>query len=83
MVSAEERPAVLILGGGPAGLATGLRIVRSGSSAVVVERGRYNEIRVGEHLPPGRGRAGAVRRLCRTSRRRPLAVCGRERLVGR
>jgi flavin-dependent dehydrogenase len=52
MVSAEERPAVLILGGGPAGLATGLRIVRSGSSAVVVERGRYNDIRVGEHLPP-------------------------------
>ena len=43
---------VLILGGGPAGLATALRIVKSGGSAVVVERGRYDEIRIGEHLPP-------------------------------
>ena len=52
MVSAEKRQAVLILGGGPAGLATALRIVKGGSSAVVVERGRYDEIRIGEHLPP-------------------------------
>ena len=52
MVSAEGRQAVLILGGGPAGLATALRIVKGGGSAVVVERGRYDEIRIGEHLPP-------------------------------
>ena len=53
MARAEARQAVLILGGGPAGLATALRIVKGGSSAVVVERGRYDEIRIGEHLPPG------------------------------
>ena len=42
----------MILGGGPAGLVTAFRIVKSGGSAVVVERGRYDEIRIGEHLPP-------------------------------
>jgi flavin-dependent dehydrogenase len=52
MGSAEGRQDVLILGGGPAGLATAFRIVKSGGSAVVVERGRYDELRIGEHLPP-------------------------------
>ncbi len=47
-----EHQAVLILGGGPAGLVTALRIVKSGGSAVVVERGHFDEIRIGEHLPP-------------------------------
>jgi flavin-dependent dehydrogenase len=52
MASSEEHPAVLILGGGPAGLTTALRIVKGGGSAAVVERGRYDESRIGEHLPP-------------------------------
>ena len=42
----------MILGGGPAGLAAGRRIVKGGGMAVVVERTRYEQIRVGEHLPP-------------------------------
>ena len=42
----------MILGGGPAGLATALRIVKGGGSAAVVERGCYNGICIGEHLPP-------------------------------
>jgi flavin-dependent dehydrogenase len=52
MGPAERRPFVLVLGGGPAGLVTAFRIVKGGGSAVVVERGRYDEIRIGEHLPP-------------------------------
>src|SRR5262245_47719838 len=48
----DRRDAILILGGGPAGLVTALRIVKGGSSAVVVERGCYDKIRIGEHLPP-------------------------------
>ena len=54
MGSAEGRQAVLILGGGPAGLVTALRVVKRGGSAVVVECGRYDGIRIGEHLPPER-----------------------------
>lgn len=52
MEPADSRQAVLILGGGPAGLVTALRIVTGGGTAVVVERSRYDEIRIGEHLPP-------------------------------
>jgi flavin-dependent dehydrogenase len=52
MEPADSRQAVLILGGGPAGLVTAFRIVTNGGTAVVVERGRYDEIRIGEHLPP-------------------------------
>ena len=52
MGSSEGRPLVLILGGGPAGLVTAFGIVKDGGSAIVVERGRYDGIRIGEHLPP-------------------------------
>lgn len=52
MGSSEERPLVLILGGGPAGLVTAFGILKGGGSAIVVERGRYDGIRIGEHLPP-------------------------------
>ena len=52
MEPADRRQDVLILGGGPAGLVTAFRIVKGGGTAVVVERGRYDEIRIGEHLPP-------------------------------
>jgi hypothetical protein len=42
----------LIQGGGPAALVTALRIIKGGGTAVVVECGRYDEIRAGEHVPP-------------------------------
>jgi len=50
--NSDRRPAVLILGGGPAGLMTAFRIVTGGATAVVVERGRHDAVRIGEHLPP-------------------------------
>jgi flavin-dependent dehydrogenase len=52
MERTDRRQDVLILGGGPAGLATAFRIVKGGGTAVVVERGRYDAIRIGEHLSP-------------------------------
>ena len=44
--------AVLIIGGGPAGLATALALSRLEIAAVVVERSAYDNRRVGEHLTP-------------------------------
>ncbi|MBR0718652.1 FAD-dependent monooxygenase [Bradyrhizobium liaoningense] len=43
---------VLIVGGGPAGLATALELARLHIAAVVVERGAYDDRRLGEHLTP-------------------------------
>jgi flavin-dependent dehydrogenase len=44
---------VVILGGGPAGCATALALVRHGMSRVlVVEAGRYEAVRIGESIPP-------------------------------
>ena len=46
--------AVLIVGGGPAGLATALELAHQHIAAMVVERSAYNDLRIGEHLtPPG------------------------------
>jgi flavin-dependent dehydrogenase len=42
----------VVLGGGPAGAATALRLVRNGYSVVLVERSDYASSRVGETLPP-------------------------------
>ena len=45
---------VLIVGGGPAGLATALELAHQHIAAMVVERSAYNDLRIGEHLtPPG------------------------------
>jgi len=43
---------VLIVGGGPAGLATATYLARRGLSAMVIERSAYDDVRVGEHLQP-------------------------------
>jgi flavin-dependent dehydrogenase len=43
---------VLIVGGGPAGIATAVALARAGRAACVVERTRYQAARVGEHLAP-------------------------------
>jgi flavin-dependent dehydrogenase len=43
---------VLIIGGGPAGLATALELKHQHIAAVVVERSAYDDLRIGEHLTP-------------------------------
>ena len=43
---------VAVLGGGPAGTATALALARAGRSVMVLERSRYESVRVGETLPP-------------------------------
>jgi flavin-dependent dehydrogenase len=43
---------VLIIGGGPAGLATAIELGHRGIAAIVVERSAYNDNRIGEHLTP-------------------------------
>jgi len=42
----------LIIGGGPAGLATAIALARLRIGSVVVERTAYADLRVGEHLAP-------------------------------
>ena len=43
---------IAVLGGGPAGLATATEACRAGLSVLVIERGDYEWLRPGEHLPP-------------------------------
>jgi len=43
---------VLVVGGGPAGLATAIELSVVGISVLVIERSRYDDIRIGEHLSP-------------------------------
>ncbi|TPQ31802.1 NAD(P)/FAD-dependent oxidoreductase [Bradyrhizobium guangdongense] len=50
-VRGHDRP-VLIVGGGPAGLATALALARLEIASVVVERSAYDDRRLGEHLTP-------------------------------
>jgi flavin-dependent dehydrogenase len=44
---------VAVLGGGPAGSATGLALARLGYAVVLIERSGYEDGRIGETLPPG------------------------------
>ena len=43
---------VLVVGGGPAGLATAIELTGHGIAAVVIERTVYDDLRIGEHLQP-------------------------------
>jgi flavin-dependent dehydrogenase len=43
---------VAVVGGGPAGLASAIALVREGLTVVLIERTDYDTFRVGEHLPP-------------------------------
>jgi flavin-dependent dehydrogenase len=43
---------VLIVGGGPAGLATAIALAEQNIAALVVERSVYDDERIGEHLQP-------------------------------
>lgn len=43
---------IVVVGGGPAGTATAMRLARDGRAAVVVERSGYQRHRMGETLPP-------------------------------
>jgi flavin-dependent dehydrogenase len=48
----HSRYQVLVVGGGPAGLATATYLARRGLTAMVIERSAYDDVRVGEHLQP-------------------------------
>jgi flavin-dependent dehydrogenase len=43
---------VLVVGGGPAGLATAIALAEENIPALVVERSVYDDVRIGEHLQP-------------------------------
>jgi flavin-dependent dehydrogenase len=43
---------IVILGGGPAGAAAAIELARHGHAVLVLERTRYDNVRIGETLPP-------------------------------
>lgn len=43
-------PQIAVIGGGPAGLATGLNLKKSGFSVTILEAENYTQVREGEHL---------------------------------
>ena len=52
MASPDREAAILVVGGGPAGLATASALARKGLDVSVVERSDYRDIRIGEHITP-------------------------------
>ncbi len=43
---------VAVIGAGPAGLAAAISLSKQGTDTVVLERGNFDELRIGEHVPP-------------------------------
>jgi flavin-dependent dehydrogenase len=52
VIDATSSYDVAILGGGPAGAAAAIELARHGQRVLVLERSLYNDIRIGETLPP-------------------------------
>jgi flavin-dependent dehydrogenase len=52
MAFIDNEAAILVIGGGPAGLATASALSKKGLRVSVVERSDYRDIRIGEHLAP-------------------------------
>lgn len=52
MKSIKYKFDVVIIGGGPAGTASAIKLSQSGVSVVILERTDYKSIRIGETLPP-------------------------------
>ncbi len=51
MVKASHSFDVVVIGGGPCGLAVALSLVKNGLSTALIEKGTYTQKCVGEHLP--------------------------------
>ncbi len=52
MDKADSFYPVVVIGGGPCGLAAALSVLNQGLSVAVIEKSDYHQQRIGEHLPP-------------------------------
>lgn len=51
-MTSRQKVDVVIIGGGPAGTSTAIALAQSGQTVAILERSRYETVRVGETLPP-------------------------------